>query len=126
MPSNGALHFTTRGEYGVRLMVQLGRRYGNGPASLTEIAADEDLPRAYLEQLLGRIADPLEIPGNVFAAEARDICRAFAGAAPGEELVKLAQRIANEPGKLGVLYELLRQASVVARKRKEPPIDPRK
>ena len=32
-------------------MVQLGRHYGEGPASLTEIAAAEDLPRAYLEQL---------------------------------------------------------------------------
>jgi Rrf2 family transcriptional regulator, cysteine metabolism repressor len=32
-------------------MVQLGRHYGNGPASLAEIAAEEDLPRAYLEQL---------------------------------------------------------------------------
>lgn len=33
-------------------MVQLGCRYGSGPASLAEIAADEDLPRAYLEQLV--------------------------------------------------------------------------
>jgi Rrf2 family cysteine metabolism transcriptional repressor len=33
-------------------MVQLGRRYGRGPASLSEIATDEDLPRAYLEQLV--------------------------------------------------------------------------
>jgi len=32
-------------------MVQLGRHYGTGPASLTEIAAVEDMPRAYLEQL---------------------------------------------------------------------------
>ena len=32
-------------------MVQLGRRYGEGPNSLTEIATVEDLPRAYLEQL---------------------------------------------------------------------------
>ena len=32
-------------------MVQLGRHAGNGPASLTEIAAEEDLPRPYLEQL---------------------------------------------------------------------------
>ncbi len=38
-------------------MVQLGRRYGNGPASLTEIAADEDLPRAYLEQLVTSLRD---------------------------------------------------------------------
>lgn len=33
-------------------MVQLGRRMGAGPASLAEIAAAEDLPRAYLEQLV--------------------------------------------------------------------------
>jgi Rrf2 family protein len=32
-------------------MVQLGRHYGAGPASLTEIASAEDMPRAYLEQL---------------------------------------------------------------------------
>ena len=33
-------------------MVQLGRHFGAGPASLAEIAAEEDLPRAYLEQLV--------------------------------------------------------------------------
>jgi len=49
--------FSTKGEYGVRLMVQLGRRYGLGPASLAEIAADEDLPRAYLEQLVTSLRD---------------------------------------------------------------------
>ncbi|MEA2518543.1 MAG: hypothetical protein QOF49_623 [Chloroflexota bacterium] len=38
-------------------MVQLGRRYGTGPASLTEMAADEDLPRAYLEQLVMSLRD---------------------------------------------------------------------
>lgn len=49
---SGAVAFSTKGEYGVRLMVQLGRRYGDGrPASLAEIATAEDLPRAYLEQL---------------------------------------------------------------------------
>jgi Rrf2 family transcriptional regulator, cysteine metabolism repressor len=48
---SGAVAFSTKGEYGVRLMVQLGRHYGRGPASLTEIAAAEDMPRAYLEQL---------------------------------------------------------------------------
>jgi len=38
-------------------MVQLGRRYGTGPASLAEIATDEDLPRAYLEQLVTSLRD---------------------------------------------------------------------
>ncbi len=38
-------------------MVQLGCHYGMGPASLAEIAADEDLPRAYLEQLVTSLRD---------------------------------------------------------------------
>ncbi len=54
---SGAVAFSTKGEYGVRLMVQLGRRYGTGPASLAEIALDEDLPRAYLEQLVTSLRD---------------------------------------------------------------------
>ena len=54
---SGALAFSTKGEYGVRLMVQLGRHYGMGPASLAEIAAEEDLPRAYLEQLVTSLRD---------------------------------------------------------------------
>ena len=38
-------------------MVQLGRHYGQGPASLAEIAAEEELPRAYLEQLVMSLRD---------------------------------------------------------------------
>jgi len=49
--SGGAISFSTKGEYGVRLMVRLAARRGTGPVSLGEIASEEDLPRAYLEQL---------------------------------------------------------------------------
>ena len=49
---SGAVSFSTKGEYGVRLMVQLARHFGAGPASLAGVAAEEDLPRAYLEQLV--------------------------------------------------------------------------
>jgi Rrf2 family protein len=49
--SGGAISFSTKGEYGVRLMVRLAAHRGTGPVSLSEIAAEEDLPRAYLEQL---------------------------------------------------------------------------
>ncbi len=52
IPNTGALHFSTRGEYGVRLMVELARHHGAGPISLTELAEHEDLPRPYLEQLV--------------------------------------------------------------------------
>ena len=52
VPSSGALHFSTRGEYGVRLMVELARHHGSGPVSLSEMAEHESLPRPYLEQLV--------------------------------------------------------------------------
>ena len=52
VPTSGALHFSTRGEYGVRLMVELARHYGAGPVSLSEMADHESLPRPYLEQLV--------------------------------------------------------------------------
>ena len=52
VPTTGALHFSTRGEYGVRLMVELARHYGSGPVSLSEMAEHESLPRPYLEQLV--------------------------------------------------------------------------
>ena len=51
-PGSGAVHFSTRGEYGVRLMMELARHYGAGPISLTEMADHESLPRPYLEQLV--------------------------------------------------------------------------
>ena len=42
------------------MLVQLARRWDGGatvPVSLAEVAADEDLPRAYLEQLIIPLRD---------------------------------------------------------------------
>jgi Rrf2 family transcriptional regulator, cysteine metabolism repressor len=47
--------FSTRSEYGVRVMIQLARRRGTGPVPLTGIAQAEGLPLAYLEQLVSRL-----------------------------------------------------------------------
>jgi Rrf2 family transcriptional regulator, cysteine metabolism repressor len=47
--------FSTRSEYGVRVMIELGRRHGGGPVSLAEVAEKEQLPLAYLEQLIVRL-----------------------------------------------------------------------
>jgi len=47
-----AFHVSTRGEYGMRLMVELARRYGDGSVSLHAVAEREQLPEAYLEQLV--------------------------------------------------------------------------
>jgi len=46
------LGISTKGEYGVRIMVDLARHYGGHPRSLTDISQAETLPLAYLEQLV--------------------------------------------------------------------------
>jgi Rrf2 family cysteine metabolism transcriptional repressor len=54
------LRVSTKGEYGVRIMVDLARHFGERPRSLTDISQAEMLPLAYLEQLvkLLREAEP--------------------------------------------------------------------
>ena len=50
--------FSTRAEYGVRVMVELARRGAdgeNGCVSLSEIADGDGLPLAYLEHLAARL-----------------------------------------------------------------------
>lgn len=47
--------FSTKSEYGVRVMVELARRGSDEPVPLTEIAEHEGLPLAYLEHLVARL-----------------------------------------------------------------------
>jgi Rrf2 family protein len=47
--------FSTKAEYGVRVMVELARRAGGAPIPLAEIAAHDGLPLAYLEHLVARL-----------------------------------------------------------------------
>ena len=53
--------FSTKAEYGVRLMVELGRRAGGGspaeatPFSLSAVAEAERLPLSYLEHLVAKL-----------------------------------------------------------------------
>jgi Rrf2 family protein len=47
--------FSTKAEYGVRVMVELARRGGAQPIALAEIAEHEGLPLAYLEHLVARL-----------------------------------------------------------------------
>ncbi len=44
--------FTTKAEYGVRLMVELGRQGAESPTSLKAISEAEGLPLAYLERIV--------------------------------------------------------------------------
>ena len=47
--------FSTKAEYGVRVMAHLARANGDGPISLGTIADSEGLPLAYLEHLVQRL-----------------------------------------------------------------------
>jgi Rrf2 family protein len=43
---------STKGDYGVRALVELAHRYGQGPVQSAEIAARQEIPEPYLDQLL--------------------------------------------------------------------------
>jgi Rrf2 family cysteine metabolism transcriptional repressor len=45
------MFFTTKAEYGVRLLIQLGLQGGDAPVSLKAVAEAEGLPLAYLERI---------------------------------------------------------------------------
>ena len=49
--------FSTKAEYGIRLMVELGRRSGSGPVALGAIAEAETLPLSYLEHLVAKLRE---------------------------------------------------------------------
>ena len=72
--------FTTKAEYGVRLLIQLGLQEPGAPVSLKAVAERENLPLAYLE----RIAALLKKAGLVEATR---------GAHGGYVLSKAAEEI---------------------------------
>ena len=69
--------FSTKAEYGVRVMVELARRAGEDPIPLTEIAEHDGLPLAYLEHLLYRHREDRAILFTQDNATAYAIARRF-------------------------------------------------
>jgi Rrf2 family transcriptional regulator, cysteine metabolism repressor len=49
--------FSTKAEYGVRLMVELGRSADSAPVSLSAVAEAEMLPMSYLEHLVAKLRE---------------------------------------------------------------------
>jgi Rrf2 family transcriptional regulator, cysteine metabolism repressor len=72
--------FTTKAEYGVRLLIQLGLQNDGAPVSLKTVAAAEGLPLAYLE----RIAALLKRAGLV--SSTRGAHGGYVLARPAEEI----------------------------------------
>ena len=82
--------FTTKAEYGVRLLIQLGLQGGAQPVSLKAVADTENLPLAYLE----RIAALLKKAGLVEAT--RGAHGGYVLAQPAEEITMDAVVLALE------------------------------
>lgn len=49
--------FSTKAEYGIRLMIALARHEGERPAALAALAESETLPPAYLEHLVAKLRE---------------------------------------------------------------------
>ena len=72
--------FTTKAEYGVRLLIQLGLQGREAPVSLKAVAEAEDLPLAYLERIAALL-------------KKADLVRATRGAHGGYVLARPAEEI---------------------------------
>ena len=46
------MKISTKGRYGLTIMIELAKKYGEGPVSLKSIAQANDLSEHYLEQLI--------------------------------------------------------------------------
>ena len=70
------MRISTKGRYGLTIMIELAKRHGEGPTSLRVIAGVHDLSEHYLEQLIA----PLRNAGFV-----RSIRGAYGGYVLGRE-----------------------------------------
>lgn len=55
------MKISTKGRYGLTIMIELAKKHGNGPTSLKSIARENNLSEHYLEQL----ASPLRNAGLI-------------------------------------------------------------
>ncbi|MGV3487866.1 MAG: cysteine metabolism transcriptional regulator CymR [Tuberibacillus sp.] len=74
------MKISTKGRYGLTIMMALGKHFGSGPLSLKTIAVENDLSEHYLEQLIA----PLRNAGLV---------KSIRGAYGGYELSRRPEEI---------------------------------
>lgn len=76
------MKISTKGRYGLTIMIELAKKYGEGPTSLKTIAQANDLSEHYLEQLIA----PLRNAGLV---------KSVRGAYGGYVLSKIPSKITS-------------------------------
>ncbi|UTR14275.1 Rrf2 family transcriptional regulator [Salipaludibacillus sp. LMS25] len=74
------MKISTKGRYGLTIMIALAKKYGDGPISLKSIAKDHNLSEHYLEQLIAPLRNAQLVKsvrgaygGYMLGKEARDI-----------------------------------------------------
>ena len=77
--------FSTKAEYGVRLMVELGRQPSSAPISLSSVAEAERLPLSYLEHLVAKLTQGR--PGHL----TRGAHGGYRLAKPAEEITRVGR-----------------------------------
>jgi Rrf2 family cysteine metabolism transcriptional repressor len=100
--------FSTRSEYGVRVMIALGRRNDEGPVPLADIASDEGLPLPYLEHLVARLREAGLVRSTRGARGGYELSRAADGITMAEVVSALEGSLVpmqcfTEPGEMRVL-----------------------
>ncbi len=51
------MHFSAKEQYALRALVELARYHGQGPIPLSQVAAVQDIPLAYLEQIAASLRE---------------------------------------------------------------------
>ncbi|EFI42446.1 MULTISPECIES: Rrf2 family transcriptional regulator [Peptoniphilus] len=74
------MKLSTKGRYGLMAMYRLSLNYGNGPTPINDIAKEEKLSEAYLEQLFTLL-------------KKKNLVKSIRGAAGGYELAKSPSEI---------------------------------
>ncbi len=77
------MFFTTKAEYGVRLLIELGRQGHDQPVSLKAVADGENLPLAYLERIVALL-------------KRAELVESTRGAHGGYRLARAAENIAMD------------------------------
>ena len=86
--------FSTKAEYGIRVMAHLARHDGDEPISLASIADAEGLPLAYLEHLVQRLRRAELVASRRGAHGGYTLARPAAGITMGEVVEALEGEIA--------------------------------
>ena len=55
MRTGGGVRLSTKGDYGVRALIELALHEGEGPVQRSEIAARRQIPESYLDHLLAQL-----------------------------------------------------------------------